>query len=92
MVSNAITLLKEERQKIDNALRALLGGSTRKPASRTIPTPKPAVKTAPMKASKTRGHKMSPAAREKISKAMKLRWKVVRGTGKKPSSPAVAAA
>jgi len=86
-IQNLLSELKAERIRIDQALSALAGLSSSSSLRRGRP-PK-AGQSAPTAGGKRRS--MSPAARKRISDAMKKRWATWHGKSapkRKPMSPA----
>ena len=85
-IQTLVSDLKAERDRIDQAIAALEGLSSSSPARRGRP---PKAKQASSAAGK--GRTMSPAARKRISAAMKKRWASWHGKSapkRKPMSPA----
>jgi hypothetical protein len=84
-IQTLVSDLKAERDRIDQAIAALEGLSSSAPARRGRP---PKAKQA---SAAGKGRTMSPAARKRISQAMKKRWANWHGKSapkRKPMSPA----
>ena len=75
-IQDIVAQLRQEASRIDNAIAALMGLGSQ-PARRG--TGRPAGSRNATAASKPKGRTMSPAARERISAAMKLRWAKQKG-------------
>jgi len=76
-IANLVAALKEQRTRIDHAIAVLEGLGS------------PARRGRPPKKGTTTGRHMSPAARKRISEAMKQRWAKQKGkSAPKKSAPA----
>jgi hypothetical protein len=97
-VQSMVAQLRQEASRIEHAIAALVGLDSQ-PARRGRPPKKSQAKPSKVK----KGHRMSPAARRRISAAMKQRWAKWKGksapkkvtpiskktTGRKPMSAAM---
>jgi hypothetical protein len=96
-IQSIVAQLKQEANRIENAIAALVGLSSQparrgRPPKVQVPQPAPpkAKQAAPAPPPTPRKRTMSPAARKRISAAMKQRWAKWGGKSapKKPAAPA----